>query len=1173
MTKFFLFLYSFFLSRRKLLFLSAAVLTAGMIFLCFRLNYREDIADFLPGGEANRRINAVYQHVANSNRLIIGFSGEATEQITEAIDYFTRVLTERDSLHRIPEIVSQVDENQILELTEFILQNAPCFLTEDDYRQMDSLLTEQRIAAQIGEDRRLLMLPSANIMKRHIQADPLHLFSSLLLRLKDFQAGETSNLNNGYIFSPDGKKGMVFLTSPYGVSETAKNGLLLALIDEIMRETEQNVAGVSLSCFGAPAIAVANAGQIKKDSSLAIALSACLIAGLLICFFRNARNIGLILLSILFGWLFALALIALLKGSISIIAVGAGSVFIGIAVNYPLHLIGHIRRQPDRKQALKEIIPPLLIGNITTVSAFLSLLFISSDAMRDLGIFASLLLAGTILFVLIGLPHFMKIQAAGKTDREHAAFSRLAAFSPEKKKQIVIPVLLLTVLFLYLSQFTAFDTDMNKINYMTDQQREEMQSLRRSMEKKERETVYLVSEGHSTDSALRVYERNAALLRSLQREGKIESIAGIGSFLPSKAEQLKRIERWNGFWETRREKLRKQLENAASREGFKAGAFAPFFQLLETDFTPRDETYFTPIRSLLADSYLIESEGKTQILNLLYCEKGKTAELEQALKAATSGDAFFFDSRDIGQRLVDALSADFNRVLYICGTVVFLFLTLSFGRIELGLLSFLPLAVGWIWILGLMQLGDIHFNIVNIILATFIFGQGDDYTIFITEGLIYEYACRRKALAARKSSIILSALIMFAGVGTLIFARHPALRSLAEVTAVGMFSVVLMAFLIPPLIFHRLTKNKKGFRTMPLTLRRMLLSVYVFAVFLTGSFLITVCGFFLLGVGKKTEKKRLRYHALLCSVSRCVVRRIPDVQFHCENLSGETFEKPAVIICNHQSHLDLMCLMMLTPRLVILTNDWVWNNPFYGRLIRYADFYPVSGGLENSLERLAERVRNGYSIVVFPEGTRSEDCSIRRFHRGACYLAEALKLDVLPVFIHGAGDVLPKTDFMLRRGSIHVQVHPRITPDDARYGQDYSTRTRQIRQYYRQTFAALRRRFETADYFKNFVLHNYFYKGAAVERDVRRILKQNASHIRPIDRYRGNGPVLVENSGYGVFAFLFALVHRQVQVIATEEDEDKIAIAENCAGKPDNLSFRKKTELPDNLAFDAKYVL
>ena len=119
------------------------------------------------------------------------------------------------------------------------------------------------------------------------------------------------------------------------------------------------------------------------------------------------------------------------------------------------------------------------------------------------------------------------------------------------------------------------------------------------------------------------------------------------------------------------------------------------------------------------------------------------------------------------------------------------------------------MAISWVWILGLMAILGIKFNIVNVILATFIFGQGDDYTIFMTEGCIYEHKTDKPILASYKRSILLSAIIMFIGIGTLIVAKHPALHSLAEITIVGMSSVVFMSWLVPPLLF-RLIYKKKG---------------------------------------------------------------------------------------------------------------------------------------------------------------------------------------------------------------------------------------------------------------------------------------------------------------------------------------------------------------------------
>ena len=60
-----------------------------------------------------------------------------------------------------------------------------------------------------------------------------------------------------------------------------------------------------------------------------------------------------------------------------------------------------------------------------------------------------------------------------------------------------------------------------------------------------------------------------------------------------------------------------------------------------------------------------------------------------------------------------------------------------------------------------------------------------------------------------------------------------------------------------------------------------------------------------------------------------------------------------------------------------MTNSWVWNSPFFGWIVKYADFYHSADGYEALAQRLKERVQEGYSVVIFPEGTRSADCSIQ----------------------------------------------------------------------------------------------------------------------------------------------------------------------------------------------------
>ncbi len=211
------------------------------------------------------------------------------------------------------------------------------------------------------------------------------------------------------------------------------------------------------------------------------------------------------------------------------------------------------------------------------------------------------------------------------------------------------------------------------------------------------------------------------------------------------------------------------------------------------------------------------------------------------------------------------------------------------------------------------------------------------------------------------------------------------------------------------------------------------------------------------------EKRRRWMHRLLWNYARLVTlwHGIPGVKFSVGNPHGEDFAKPAVIICNHQSLLDLMTMLMLTPKLVCLTKDWVWNNPLYGNIIRGAEFYPVSEGMTTLLPKLQSLTDRGYSIVIYPEGTRSPDCSISRFRQGAFLLAEQLKADILPIVSYGAGKALPKKGKFLRKWPIRIEIDARLSPEKMlALGETPKEQASNMRQYYRQRYAEMANRIE-----------------------------------------------------------------------------------------------------------------
>ena len=1161
MNKFFLSIYDRLSHNKPFSIALLLVITALCVFSALRLDYKENIADFLPTDPEKEKYTSVYDDLSNQGQITVIFAAdttkligdEALDAVMDAMDAFEANWKTEDTALLVSDLHCKVDDSQVFDAIDFIRENQALFLTEADYQRMDSLLAEpDYVATCMGNIKRILSMPTVSFVVDGVKADPLNLYSPSLQRLNALNPTQGYRVEDEYLFNERGDMGFAFFNSPFSGSDTQGNARIVELINKVVEQTEAISPDVHISAVGAPTIAVTNAQQVKRDSYLSVALAIVLIFGILMFTMARKRNLMWLGNSVLFGWIFALAVIALFKSSISIIVVGIGSAIVGIAVNYPLHFLDHIKQQPDKREALKDVIQPLVIGNITTVAAFACLIFVKAEAMRDLGLFGALMLVGTILFVMVFLPLFAVVPK--KTKKLFVDDGKAPSETWRKIKLYAFwPLVIITLILGYFSQDTAFDADLHNINYMTQQQQKDLAILSESLQKEgESDLIYVVSEGTDLQQALTKNEAMMADCRRLLPDSVSAVISGPDGLLPSIEKQKESLAQWSAFWEKHPE-IADEVKHEAVKAGFTEDAFAPFIEGITKPYEPLSETEMAPLRAL-CQTYTLQHDSIARVVNFVRVPIAASEPLKQQLRQALPETGFAFSISDVGNNLVSALSDDFDYILYVCSIVVFFFLCLSFGRLELSLLAFLPLTVGWMWILGIMHLGSIKFNIVNVILATFIFGQGDDYTIFITEGLLYEYAYGKKMLKNYRNSVILSGILMFIGIGTLIFAKHPAMRSLAEVAIIGMATVVFMACYLPPFVFGWLTKKRGQLRQVPLTLKRLLYTFLTLLVFFIAAFVIvTPLTLIYMLLGPNTEKKRYRYHQMIAWVMRTALKLLPGVKFHLNNEVGETFEKPAVIIANHQSHLDLLCMMMLHPKVVLLTTDWVWKNPIYGLIIRFAEYYPVSDGYDKNVERLQKLVQRGYSVVVFPEGTRSETGEILRFHKGAFQLAQALNVDILPVFIHGASHVMPKKDFVLREGQLYVEIGQRMSAKEVK-SIEARALTSQFHKYYIEHFEEIRRQRENTAYVLPFVRYKYIYKGNDTERECRRNLKHIHAHAAEINVLDYQS-ILLKNSGIGELAWTIALVHRDIQVYAVEADEDKYLIASHTSYIPDNLHF------------------
>ncbi|HSK02638.1 MAG TPA: lysophospholipid acyltransferase family protein [Kofleriaceae bacterium] len=132
--------------------------------------------------------------------------------------------------------------------------------------------------------------------------------------------------------------------------------------------------------------------------------------------------------------------------------------------------------------------------------------------------------------------------------------------------------------------------------------------------------------------------------------------------------------------------------------------------------------------------------------------------------------------------------------------------------------------------------------------------------------------------------------------------------------------------------------------------------------------------------------------------------------------------RPYVYMSNHQSHLDIPVLYATLPSLSIrmLAKKELFRIPFWGDGLRAAEFIEVDRSNHEravqSIERAAALLRDGVSIYLAPEGTRSRDGRIGRLKKGGFHLALATGVPIVPVAVRGTIDILPRGSRSMRTG-------------------------------------------------------------------------------------------------------------------------------------------------------------
>ena len=837
MTELFVRLYRFFCGHRAVYWLSMLSMLAFFGYFATRIHLEEDIDKLMPSSRnEDGTTKLAFADLKIKDKTFLLFekktpSEDMVEELTTACDVFIDSLLVRDSVsHTIGDVFYRLPEDLMVDGIGYLTEHLPAFIDTTLYARFDTLLTRDHIARQMLQNREDLTGEFGEMFPELIQLDPIGMRTVLMsTQLHIGEGGGGYQLIDGHFFVPDSTVCIAFLTPLFSATNTGQGSALFQMLNAEIERFEMSHPDVRISYHGTPASGFYNSTQIKHDLTTTISGALVLVLVFLMLYFRRWDTIPLLLLPVAFGTLFALALMYWLKGQFSLLALGIGGVVLGVALSYVLHVLTHHQYVSDTEQLLRDQVKPVLLGCLTTIGSFAGLIFIKTDLLQDFGLFAAFAILGTTLFSLAFLPPLLQ----RKTTSNASLTGALSTYPFDRSKPLltVIGIILVIGIGAYFIGGTQFDADMHNLGYEAELTEHSEQLLREKTYTGEKQK-YFASKGRTMEEAIRNFAILDRKLDSLQRLGLVKDYTRTNQIFVSLDEQQRRIDAWHRYWasplpvatysESRLATVRRLIAETAPQAGLRPEAFETFFEAATADYTPDalyeaelipegyQSTLMERLRGGSRSSQGTPSDGGDYLcFTSVRCQNDSVRSSDSDYiricdAIAREPDLLVLDTYYYTTDTLLQMSSDFNVLQWLSMLFVFIVLLVSFRfNWRLALLGFMPILLSWLFVLGVMDIFGVRFNLISIIISTFIFGIGVDYSIFVMQGLTSR---NPSLLSYHKTAILLSAFILIVTVSSMLLAGHPAIRSVGFSTLVGLLSAVVLAYVLQPAVFREMEK-------------------------------------------------------------------------------------------------------------------------------------------------------------------------------------------------------------------------------------------------------------------------------------------------------------------------------------------------------------------------------
>lgn len=787
-------LYRYFQKHKTFLYTLMVLSSAVFIFFGLRVKLDVDLLRLLPASK-HSGTNMVFSNLKIKDKIFMEMTGAEPEVLAGYVDeLMDSILTDDEG---IANTLYRIEPDMALNALDFAMMHVPSFVDTSLYARFDSAIAHAD--ETMANNYELIMNDETGMLTEMVSTDPLNLREYLM---PDLSSGMGFTVIDGHLFCADSTVALIYISPNFQSFDAEPSSKLMNHIKHCVSEFNKVHPEVEVLMHGAVVRAGDNNRIMARDIYLTVGISMLIVLIVLCVSFKSFNIAWQNVLPVTYGAFFALACMYWIQGGMSLMALGVGSVVLGVALSYCLHVIIHQRFVGNVEQMLKEEAVPVCLGCLTTIGAFIGLLFTQSDLLKEFGMFSTFALIGNTFFALVFLPHLLREDDQRRNEKVFRGIEKINNYPFDRNPYVVIGLCILIVIGFAFSGKVEFDNDLKRIGYESDELHKS-ENLYSEKNDHGGQQEYFAVIAPTLDEALDANKELSSVLDSMRNAGDLIAYTPVVSILfQSEAEQQRRIEAWNRYWTPAKvSQAMAAVKGAAVRNELSPDIFVPFQAMVEADYEPGDLYTAEVIPDGLLCNFIEENSGNFLIFNTTQLTKEKmwpVGDRVAAMPNAVVVDPFYYTAD-----MLDMLHTDYNTTLLISAIFVFVVLLLSFRNLVISLIAFLPMFLSWYMVQGWMAIFGLPFNMVNIVVSTFIFGIGVDYSIFVMQGLI---AAQRgeggRLLEYHKVAVFFSAFVLIVVMVSMLCATHPTITSIGNSTIIGMVSTIMITYTLQPLLFR-----------------------------------------------------------------------------------------------------------------------------------------------------------------------------------------------------------------------------------------------------------------------------------------------------------------------------------------------------------------------------------